>query len=224
MTDAAVFEVGLWSRPATPPPEKRPGPSVRLAFADDLDAPPPPPPDVVPRAELERAVARARLDGRREGEAAAASSAEQAMALALGRIAADLPALGEAAARAAQEASLDVARLLIAALGTALPGLAAARTAEAVVEVAQAVRPALIGGNAVARVHPLLADAAARRVAAARLVLRVIGDDEVAPGDVVVTWEGGSARRETAEIWGQVCAALRQTGLLADERSDVDEH
>lgn len=224
MTDAAVFETGLWSRAAPPRATQRPAAPARHAFADDLDAPPPPPPDVVPRTELERAVARARLDGRREGEAAAASSTEQAVALALERIAADLPALADAAARAAHDASLEVARLLVAILGKVLPGLAASRTAAAVVAAAEEVRPALAGGSAVARVHPLLADAAARRVAAAGFVLRVVGDDDIAQGDVVLTWDGGSARREAGAIWEQVRAALEQTGFLADERSDVDEH
>lgn len=223
MPDVATFEAGLWADAARPAP----GPIAAAcggAFAEDLDAPPPPPPDLVSRVELDQAVVRARLDGRREGEAAMASSTEQATALVLGRIATDLPALAGATVAAADEAALDVARLLVAALGRALPGLAASRTEAAVLEAAEAVRPALTHGGAVARVHPLVADAVARRVAQAHLKLRVIGDEAVAQGDAVLGWEGGSARRETGAIWDAILASLECTGFLADGRSDADEH
>lgn len=218
----ALFETGLWAADAARAARDLPA-APRAPFADDLDAPPAPPPDTVPRAALEQAIARARLDGRREGEAAAASSTAEAVALTLGRIAADLPALSKAATAAVHEAAEDVARLLVTALGRALPGLAASRTEAAVLEAAEAVRPALAQGGAVARVHPLLADMVARCVARAHLTLRVIGDDAVAQGDAVLSWDGGSARREASAIWEAIRTSLEHTGFLADGRSDVHE-
>lgn len=213
MPDARGFETdNLWTLPRDNA-ETAAAPRG-TAFAHDLDAPPPPPPDVVSRVELEQAVARARVDGRRDGEAAAASSVEQAVALALGRIAAELPALTEIVQRTVVTASHDVAALLIAALGRALPGLAADRTEAAVLEVAGLVRPMFSQGEVVARVAPLHADHVARAVASAHLALRVVGDEDVAPGDALLTWDGGSARREIAGIWAEITAALAATGLL----------
>jgi len=219
LPDPRGFETGIW--PAGPQPHVAARP-CGAGFLRELDAPPPPPPDVVPRAVLEQAIAKARADGYRDGEAAAASGIAQAVAAVLDRIATELSALRAAAEQVAVASARDVAALLLAALGRALPGFAAERTEAAVMEIAALVRPVLAQGGAAVRVAPPHADGVARAVAGAGLALRVIGDEDIAPGDAVLAWDGGSARRELAAVWAEISAALAAAGLLADGATDHD--
>jgi len=51
--------------------------------------------------------------------------------------------------------------------------------------------------------------------------LRLLAADDMAPGDVAVTWSDGSARRDTAGVWAEIDAAVRDA-LGPDGAGDSD--
>jgi flagellar biosynthesis/type III secretory pathway protein FliH len=53
--------------------------------------------------------------------------------------------------------------------------------------------------------------------------MRLIPTDNVAPGDVRVTWENGAATRDAASLWTQIASILAPAGLLNLEQT-AKEH
>ena len=74
------------------------------------------------------------------------------------------------------------------------------------------------------RAHPDLADfvreTLIRLLPDERCILSVCADAALGPGDVIVAWQDGHARRDCAQIWAAISAALAPLGL--PKLKDID--
>jgi flagellar biosynthesis/type III secretory pathway protein FliH len=132
---------------------------------------------------------------------------------------ADRMADADAVLREAVEAAAeDLARLLLASLGAALPTL---RRRFGGVEVARVAREVLPGlareARITIRLSPLVRADLDRELArldpdlAARIA--IVPTDTVAPGDVRISWQDGTALRDGAQVWAGVVETLASLGL-----------
>ena len=187
-----------------------------------LPAPPPAPPTPgVTPDDVEAARDAGYAAGERAGRDAVGAELRARIAEMLALIAARLETTHAAAAHAAQASAAALAHMLFDALGAAFPTLRARHGEAELRRVIATVAPALTReSHAVLRVHPSLAEAAARELATlpahAGAPPRIEPCERIEPGDAVILWDGGSAVRDSAAAWREVAEALRPLGLLHD--------
>jgi flagellar assembly protein FliH len=133
--------------------------------------------------------------------------------------------LGAAQYQATQEvdrAARSIARLLIQSLMKVLPAACARLGAPEIAEVARAVLPALRQEpRVVVAVHPALAAEVAAELARLARLGKGFGEravlapsDVLPPGDVRVTWQDGSAVRDTTDLLRRIATLFAQYGLI----------
>ncbi len=187
-------------------------------FAEDFDMPgAAPEPEVIEPTfsvgELAEARETAWRDGRSAGTREAAADNAAAIRETVAAIAAQLVDEREASATRAEHNAEAIARLLLNGFAAAFPALCARFGDDEVRALVRIVLPALSQEPAIAvRTNPRTAAAVTQEVAhlAPELMAHVqtIECDEMAPGDVRVTWRNGAAVRDTASLWEQVAEAL----------------
>jgi flagellar assembly protein FliH len=194
-----------------------------VLFAEDFDAPevvPEPeviePEDVEPTfsiADLTEVRATAWREGHAAGMQAAAADSVAAVHETAVAIAAQLAAERDVAAARAEESATAIARLLLDSLNTTFPSLCARYGEAEARAVMRIVLPALTQEpTIIVRCNPRTSQAVAEEVSrlnpelAARV--QTIACDEMAPGDVRVTWRNGAATRDAAALWEQVLQVL----------------
>jgi flagellar assembly protein FliH len=187
-------------------------------FAEDFDVPgSAPEPEVIEPTFSIGEIAEAREVAWREGRAAglqeAAADSAAAIREAVAEIAAQVAAEREASATRAGHNAEAIARLLIDSLAVAFPALCTRFGDDEVRAMVRIVLPALTQEPAIAvRANPRTIAAVTQEVARLdpELMARVttIECDDMAPGDVRVTWRNGSAVRDAASLWEQVAEAL----------------
>ena len=128
-------------------------------------------------------------------------------------IATQLAAEREVAAARAEESATAIARLLLDSLNTIFPSLCARYGEAEARSVIRIVLPALTQEPTITvRSHPRTSHAVAEEVSRLdpELLARVqmIACEEMAPGDVRVTWHNGAATRDAAGLWEQVLQIL----------------
>ena len=204
----------------------RGGPGV-LLFDEDFDLPPPSAePEVIEPvytvAELTAAREAAAQESRDRALMEAEGSGRAAARRALTEMAAQLGAAEAEAAAVAEQTSEAIARLLLDCFATAFPALSARHGANEVAAVVQSILPALHReSKIIGRVNPHLIAAMTEELGTldAELVTRVrlVPTDALALGDARVTWDNGSATRDTTSLWRQIENVLTQAGLLNSE-------
>lgn len=211
------------------------GPGV-LLFDEDFDLPPPenrvPEPEFIEPmfslAELRAAEEDAARDSRQTALAETAASADQGASHALTVIAEQLVAARAEVASIAEQSTEAIARLLIDCFAAAFPALSARYGPAETTAILRHLLPTLHREPKVTiRVSPLILDAVKDEISVLDPDLadhiRLIPTDAMAPGDARVTWENGSATRDTTSLWSQIEAVLAPAGLLNTART-VKEH
>jgi flagellar biosynthesis/type III secretory pathway protein FliH len=155
----------------------------------------------------------------------AATDRDATAARAMAALEAQLHAADYQAAQEADRAATAVARLLVRLVMKLLPAACARHGAGEIAEVARAVLPGLHQEpHVVVSVHPELAAVAEAELARLGSAMRqravLTPDDDVAPGDVRITWRDGSAARDTNELLQRVTAVFTSHGLLEAAATD----
>jgi flagellar biosynthesis/type III secretory pathway protein FliH len=204
------------------------GGSGVLLFDEDFDLPPPSSePEVIEPvysvAEMTAVREAAALEARDRALMEAEASGRAGARRALTDMAAQLGAASAEAAVIAEQTSEAIARLLLDCFATAFPALSARHGANEVVAVVQSILPALHReSKIIVRVNPHLVAAITEELGSldGELATRVrlLPTDALAVGDARVTWDNGSATRNTTSLWNQIETVLTQAGLL---NSDV---
>jgi flagellar assembly protein FliH len=187
-------------------------------FAEDFDMPGRvPEPEVIEPtfsiAELAEAREAAWREGRSAGLQEAAGDSAGAIGETVAAISAQLAAERAASAAHAEHNAEAIARLLLDSLAAAFPALCTRFGNDEVQALVRIVLPALSQEPAiVARANPRTAASVMQEVAhlAPELMARVqtIECDDMAPGDVRVTWRNGMAVRDAGSLWEQVAQVL----------------
>ncbi len=174
-------------------------------------APPPIDPDAIRAAAYQ--------EGLRDGIERADSERNRAVSRTLATLEQHLGAAQYQAAQETDRAARSIASLLIQALMKILPAACARFGAAEIADVARAVLPGLRQEpRVVVAVHPAVA-------AEVEAELARLGDDfreraalapteTLAPGDVRITWQDGSAARDTKDLMQRIAALFTQYGLL----------
>lgn len=151
--------------------------------------------------------------GRRAGRAEAECSREAAAAATLSAVQAALAEAQAEARQVAEEVLAELARTLFAMVDAALPGLARARAPDAIAAF-------------VARLAPMVAEAAAPRLRVApslvpllarHLSLPVEADLSLAEGEARLEWAGGQAAFRPEDRRAALRDSLLLLGLLEDD-------
>jgi flagellar biosynthesis/type III secretory pathway protein FliH len=210
-------------------PATRPAAAYGVIYAEEFDdlapqhAPVPPEPVAIePRftlAELE-AIRAAALD---EGAAAERGRLDAAgvaaRANALQAIAAALVEAGEAARIAAEEAAEGLAQAVLSVVAAGLPALCTRHGEGEVHALLRSLLPTLAAEPAITvRLNPHLLDPVRADLAAGldpeiAAAVQLVPADAMPPGDVRVSWEGGSCQRSAAAACAAVGEALALLGL-----------
>jgi flagellar biosynthesis/type III secretory pathway protein FliH len=156
------------------------------------------------------------------------TSARAASARALTEIGATIAAIREEILETTEQSAEAMTRLLINCFAISFPALSARHGPNEVTAVLREILPALHQEPKITiRVNPHLMPALTEElqvldgdVAAS---LRLIPTDAVALGDVKITWEQGSATRNTTSLWKQIENILAPAGL-ENERQTAKEH
>jgi flagellar biosynthesis/type III secretory pathway protein FliH len=198
-------------------------PGVTL-FDEDFDLPPPPPEVEVieplfTAAELVAARDEAARDSRERALAEAEQSGRARAGQALTEIAVQLATTREEVTSIAERSAEAFARLLLDCFATAFPALSARHGPGELAAVLREILPALHREPKIAiRINPDLiplmteeihgfdADLAAR--------VRLVPAEEMARGDVRISWDHGTAARDAARLWQQIEGVLAPAGLL----------
>jgi len=169
-------------------------------------------------ADLEAARLHASMAARAQADAEAARSLAAQSAAACARIAQTLAASQATAAELAEAVARPLAGAVLAALRAALPDLYRAHGAREAAALVAMLTPALrCMPRAVITLHPtthesLIGTAALGALDADRLSMRA--DPSLEPGDVHITWEDGSARRDLAALLAGLDDILELDGVL----------
>jgi hypothetical protein len=194
-----------------------------VLFAEDFDAP-----DAVPELEviepevIEPAFSIADLTevrdtAWREGQAAGVQAAVADSVAAVHEtavaIATQLAAEREVAAARAEESATAIARLLLDSLNATFPTLCARYGEAEARSLLHIVLPALTQeAEIIVRCNPRTSHALAEEVARLNPELsacvQTIVCEEMAPGDVRVSWHNGAATRNAAALWEKVLRVL----------------
>jgi flagellar assembly protein FliH len=204
-----------------------------ILFAEDFDAPPgvtvlddvpdeaepAPPPPAITEEDVATARADAYAEGHRNGLAQAAADRAEVTRQMLGVIADRLSGARSEASRVAEDSAETVSRLLLGTLATLLPALCVRHGAAEVTAMVRAVLPALASEPRVTlRISPLVLSAVEQELSQLDPDLHervsLVPTDTVAPGDVRISWQDGSAVRDAAALWRAVAEALAPLDLL----------
>ncbi len=182
-----------------------------------------PAPDAAELAELRDG---AYAQGRADERVALAAERSDAAALTLRALADALQDARHEAASVAEAAAEETARLLLRVLGTMMPALCARHGGADVAALVRAVVPALAHEPRVTiRVSPhVRAEVQAQLAAVAEEWgerIKLIATDAMAPGDVRIAWDSGTASRDVGELWNGVVAQLAPLGLYDDMKPPV---
>jgi flagellar assembly protein FliH len=169
----------------------------------------------ITRADLNAAVAQARVEGHAAGLAEATVQREQRVAETLATIGRELAALfaeRDEARRDSEGTAIELTRTITGKLFPALVRQGALTEIDAV--VAQCVREAIAEPRLVLRIADTMFEAAQERMAPlatglgfpGKLIILV--DDQLGPSDCRVEWADGGAERDTARTWREIEAAL----------------
>lgn len=173
-------------------------------------------------ADIEEAREAAWAEGREAGLAETTSTSAAEVRASLAAIANALGSAAGAAATFAEQAAEEIARTLLDTLATMLPALCARHGEDEVRAVVRAVLPPLLREPVVTvRLNPAVVGAVQDELGqldpdlAQRV--RLVPIAAMPAGDVRVSWEDGTAARDTRAAWDAVAAALADAGLLTDE-------
>ena len=215
---AFLFDTPLFSEEAAP--------ACGILYVEDFDEPrarraEPVCEPAAPAFSAEE-VQQAREAGRQEGFEAALAD-QLAVQAQLQLAATQSLADGLAAARASyqdivQAAASDVSHTLLAVLQAALPAVMARHGQAELQAMVEALAPGLgCEPELRVRAHPDLAEFVRESLIGALqttdCVLSVCADASLQPGDVLVGWQDGQARRDCGAIWKAVAEALAPLGL-----------
>jgi len=204
-----------------------------ILYVEDFDTPPPPLRDAEPPAQPPSAPVFTAADmetmreaGRREGMDAALADTRlvqaQLQAAATQALADAISASRGTLERVVAHQSDEIARLLLGILQAAIPSVMASHARAEIGSVIAALLPGLrCEPELRVRTHPDLADFVRETLigmlAEDGSVLSVAADPSLNPGDIMVFWEDGQARRSTASIYADIVKALAPLGLPALE-------
>lgn len=201
-------------------------------FDEDFDAPPPPPaapePEIIEPVftadELETARRDAAFAAREAALAEAETNGKATARRALTSIADQIAAMRDEAAAVAEETAEAIARLLLDCFATAFPALSRRHGADETAAVLRAILPALRQEPKIAvRVSPHVIDAIKADIDAIDpdLIARVrlVPTDAMAPEDIRIDWEHGTAIRDTTALWRRIEDVLAPAGLLSPKQS-----
>lgn len=203
-----------------------------ILYAEDFDDPAPPdeagaPPEAEPEviepsftvAEIEAARAAAYAEGTAAERARAAADDEEARSRTLVAVATALADAKAAARAAAEDAAEALAQAVLAVVAAGLPALCAHHGEHESRALLQALLPTLgLEPRITVRLNPRLLGAVrndlARLDPEIAAAVHLVPTDAMPPGDVRVSWDGGTCERSAAAT----CAAVRETlaplGLL----------
>lgn len=187
-----------------------------------------PEPEVIAPSFSAEELAEARAEGMSEGRAAGFAEAragiEARLAAALETIAIRLGEASREAAATAELATGALAATTLDLLARALPRAAAAHALAGCAELAESLLAKLSGVERIAiRLPPELARALASRLEAAAAAadftgrLDVIPTDGMVTGEMRISWPGGEARRDPAQLAKAAGDVLRQLGLAPSQ-------
>lgn len=172
-------------------------------------------------AELTEAREAATREGYTAGIQAAAADGVAAVHETVVAISTQLAAERQVAAALAEQAATAIARLLLDSLNAAFPSLcerygdAEARAVMRIVLPALAQEPEIIVRANPRTAHPV-AEEVARLDPEVAACVQTIACEEMAPGDVRVTWRSGAAVRDAAALWKQVFQVLAPVKEMFD--------
>jgi flagellar assembly protein FliH len=209
-----------------------------LLFADDFDAPPPPrpvpaleqlpPPPSYGQDALDAAVARAQAEGHAQGLADAAAATEARVAEALATIAERLADAAGSAAHVTDKSADVIARLVLGAVLAGYPLLGGRHGLDEVRWLVRRTLPGLLKEPRVTfHVHPSMVSAIGDVLAAVRHDERqhmtIERSDAIPPGDARISWPFGAAVRDMADTVRAIEEMLRPYGLLPEpDGTDAD--
>ncbi len=209
---------------------------IGVLYAEDFDVEDVPEPDpepdfLAPEPEfIEPLFTAAELDtARAEGQATGQLEAERSLAASrlqiLEQIVAGLAEADHAAAAVAEAAAAGVARSLLAALAACLPSLCERHGATELQALMRSLLPSLASQPRITvRVHPQMVAAVMAEMTAldAEIAERMVllPNDAIPPGDARVTWEDGTALRDTGRARTALNESLAALGLLEEELTD----
>jgi flagellar biosynthesis/type III secretory pathway protein FliH len=182
--------------------EKPAPPVIRLLTQDDLDA--------------------ARSEGRIEGQQAALADAfllqSDLRVAALQAIGDSLNVARATLERVAGHHGSECARTIFAMMQAAVPTIMAQHGSQEMQAMLDALLPGLVCEPELrVRAHPELADLVREslvdRLPADGIVLSVVADPKLSPGDVEVAWQHGQAKRDCKAIFQAIRLALKPLSL-----------
>jgi flagellar biosynthesis/type III secretory pathway protein FliH len=198
-----------------------------LLFDEDFDVPSPSgseqEPEVIEPLYTLAELKAAREDAAREGREAALSeldgSATTAANRALTSIAEQIALARTESVSVSEQSSEAITRLLLTCFATAFPALSARHGASEAAALVREILPALQNEPKISvRVNPHIVAAITQEMQAfdADLAARVrlVPTDALGLGDARVTWDSGTAMRNTESLWKQIEDILAQAGLL----------
>ncbi len=177
---------------------------------------------LITQADLELARAEGHADGLQSALADANHTQAQLEAAALQNLGESLLAARATLERVAASHAAECARAVLALITAALPATMARHGWIEIQAMLDALLPELVFEPELrVRAHPDLADTVrehlAERLPADGIVLSVIADTKLEPGDAEVAWHQGQARRDCKAVWNAVRAAVGDLGLPAFE-------
>ena len=195
-----------------------------LLFDDDFDIPPrESEPEVIEplftAAELFAARNEAASESRDATLAEIDTTGRATACLALTEIARQIAAARADAVSIAEQSSEAIARLLLDCFAVTLPALSARHGPAEIAAVLREILPVLHREpKIIVRVNPDLVEVLTEEFLSLdgdlAAHVRLVPTDTVAQGDARISWENGSATRDTAALWTQIENILAPAGLL----------
>lgn len=212
-------------------------PTCDILYAEDFDDPAAPNAPVPPesagakleviepsftREELEAVRIAALEEGAAAERARLAAEDVTARARAMHAIGEALVEAGQAARIAAGDAAEALAQAVLSVIAAALPALCARHGEGEVRAFVRGLLPALTAEPAITvRLNPHLLDAVRADLAGLdpeiAAAVQLVPTDAMLPGDVRVSWDGGSCQRSTAAACAAIRDILAPLGLLLPE-------
>jgi len=177
-------------------------------------------------AELAEARAEAWAGGNAAGSAEANTSTAATTRSLLQTISTALRDTKAEAAAIAERSVEAIARLLMDSVAKLFPALCERHGEAELRALVRTILPALTREPTITvRVNPAHTPALMRDLDRLDPDLvervRLVPVEAIAPGDVRVSWRDGSATRDTAALWQQVCAVLEPAGLLSPGNAPI---
>ena len=173
-------------------------------------------------ADLEAAHESGRLAGLQEALDDARLVQTQIQAAATQSLADALVASQATLTKVAREAADEGVRILVALLQASVPALMERHAAAEMEAVLRALLPGIwLEPELRIRSHPAsveyVHDLIAGLLPSGTVILSVAADGALAPGDVQIAWQDGTAVRDTRAVWAAICKALTPINLPAIE-------